>query len=120
MSRKVIEINVAEIAANAPLPQSFYDQFPDAVLAAIETAWPDASGYVCVLTSNNVPGCVTVAQTVDVGLLESQLQRSRERGRDLALAHATRVSDRVKACEEVRQQLRSNFKTHFEPVGIGH
>jgi hypothetical protein len=117
MSSTEIEINVTEIAANAPLPQSFYDQFPPVVLDAIEAAWPNAGGYVCILTSKDMPGCITIQQTVDVGLLESRLQRSEKHGPQLAIARAMQFPDRVTACEEVRRELRSCFETRLEPAG---
>jgi hypothetical protein len=119
VSATVAEIDVAEIAATAPLPQSFYDQFPAFVLDAIEAAWPDVSGYVCILTREDMPGRIALQHTVDVGLLESQLQRSKE-SRPLVGVHATQFPDRITACEEVRRELRSRCETRLEPAGKSH
>jgi hypothetical protein len=75
MSREHLGTSVAEVAAHAPRPQSFYDRFYEDDLDYIEDRWPTDSGYICLVRSTDYPDWVKVRQTPDIGLMESWLDR---------------------------------------------
>jgi len=104
MTREFLDISVTEVAAHAPRPQSFYDQYCEDSLDIIEARWPTRAGYVCLVQHDHSPGWLMVRQTPDLGFMTSQLRRWSPND-DYKVIASRHVDDRFKGFDALRQNL---------------
>lgn len=118
MTWKELNISVADLAARAPHPQAFYDEYHEDDLEYIEDRWPTDRGYVCLIRSKHDPDWVTVRQTPDIGLMKSWMDRwSRKPTFDVIAIH--QVANRFKALTLARRivgRVAKERKNHTRRV----